>query len=415
MKILIIGSGGREHALAWKIAQNPKVEKIYCAPGNAGISQLAECINIAVDDMEGLVQFAKDHAIDLTVVGPELPLVLGITNKFLENNLKVFGPDRDCAQFEGSKAFTKKFLDKYHIPTARYREYTDYHKAVEELEGFGFPVVIKADGLAAGKGVIIPQTKEEAVDALTAMMHTHVFGEAGEKVIVEEFLRGTEASILCFVDGKTIVPMESAQDYKRIYDNDLGGNTGGMGTYSPNKIFDKALDTTIRNEILEPIMKGFLAENLNFKGILFIGLMIEDGQPTVLEFNVRFGDPEIQSVLMRLETDIVDIFNSVVEGKLEEQEILWSSKKAVCVVLASGGYPEIYEKNKIIAGLDAVQKSIVFHAGTCLKDEKIITSGGRVLGVTALGDSIEEARKIVYKDIEKINFEGMQYRKDIAR
>lgn len=414
MNILVIGSGGREHALAWKISQSTKVKKIYCAPGNAGISRLAECVDISVDDIEGLVQFAKKQAIDLTIVGPELPLVLGITNKFVENNLKVFGPDKICAQFEGSKAYTKKFLEKYNIPTARYNEYTNLEQAINEVESFGFPVVIKADGLAAGKGVIIAENIEVATKTLKEIMESFVFGDAGKKVIIEEFLTGIEASVLCFVDGKTIMPMESAQDYKRIYDGDKGNNTGGMGTYSPNKIFNEEINKIIRAQILDPIINGFIEEGLDYKGVLFIGLMIENNNPKVLEFNVRFGDPETQSILMRMDSDIIDVFESVINGSLSEQNVIWNKKTAVCVVLASGGYPEAYKKGKVITGIDEVKDSVVFHAGTKEYNGNTLTAGGRVLGVTAIGDSIEEARKKAYEDINKISFEGMQFRKDIS-
>ncbi len=415
MNILVVGSGGREHALIWKIAQSSKVTKIYCAPGNPGISEFADCVDISVENIDGLLEFAKDNHIDITVVGPEVPLVLGISDQFNDHGLQVIGPNSICAEFEGSKAFTKKFLEKYHIPTAAYSEYTDLNQALKGLEEFDLPVVVKADGLAAGKGVIIAENKDVARQTLKEMMETLTFGDAGKKVVLEEFLTGTEASMLCFVDGKTIVPMESAQDYKRIGNGDQGNNTGGMGTYSPNRLFNDELNTIVRNKVLDPILSGFKAEGLDYKGILFIGLMIENNIPKVLEFNVRFGDPETQSVLMRLETDIVDIFESMIAGTLAEKEITWSDKSAVCVVMASGGYPEAYEKGKIITGLDQMKNSIVFHAGTKMKDGKIVTDGGRVLGVTALGDTIEEARSKVYEDMKNINFEGMQYRTDIAR
>lgn len=414
MNILVIGSGGREHALVWKICQSPKVKQVLCAPGNPGIAEIAECVDISVEDIEGLLKFALDRKVDLTVVGPEIPLVLGITDRFNEKGLKVIGPNKACAEFEGSKAFTKRFLDKYRIPTAKYSEYTDLSKAIKGLDEYSLPVVIKADGLAAGKGVIIAETKEMAVDTLKEMMEALSFGDAGKKVVIEEFLRGTEASILCFVDGKTIIPMESAQDYKRIGNGDLGNNTGGMGSYSPNRLFNHELKQIVRKEILDPILKGFMAEGLDYKGILFVGLMVEDNHPKVLEFNVRFGDPETQSVLMRLDTDILDIFNSIVDGTLHEQNIVWNEKSSVCVVLASGGYPEAYERDKIITGLNKVKNSIVFHAGTKNLKGDIATWGGRVLGVTAIGDTIEEARNTAYEDIKKINFQDMYYRKDIA-
>ena len=415
MNILVIGSGGREHALVWKLSQSPRVEKIYCAPGNPGIGQLAHCADISVEDLEALASFALENAVDLTVVGPEVPLVLGICDTFEEKGLKVIGPNRACSQFEGSKAFTKKFLEKYNIPTAAYREYTDLDAALKGLDEFDVPVVVKADGLAAGKGVVIAETKDVARQALKEMMGDLSFGEAGKKVVLEEFLKGTEASILCFVDGKSIVPMESAQDYKRIGDNDQGNNTGGMGTYSPNRLFDSNLNEIVRREVLDPIIKGFKSEGLDYKGILFIGLMIEDDEPKVLEFNVRFGDPETQSVLVKLESDLIDIFESMINGTLSSQEINWSSKSAVTVVLASGGYPESYEKGKVIRGLDQVENSIVFHAGTKEKEGKILTDGGRVLGITSTGETIEQARNKAYEDVKKISFEGMQYRTDIAK
>lgn len=415
MNILVVGSGGREHALVWKISQSLKVDKIYCAPGNAGISQIAQCVDISVDDINSLTDFALKNSIDMTIVGPELPLVMGITDEFTKKGLNIFGPDKMCAQFEGSKAFTKEFLKKYNIPTAEYREYTDYKKAMDEISDFGLPVVIKADGLAAGKGVIIAQNSIEAQDALKDIMLSKNFGEAGDKVVIEEFLEGTEASVLCFVDGKSIIPMESAQDYKRIFDGDMGGNTGGMGTYSPNRLFDNELNTVIRETILNPIINGFLCEGFDYKGILFVGLMIKHGLPKVLEFNVRFGDPETQSVLMRLKTDIIEIFDSVIQGNLDKQEIIWNDKQAVCVVLASGGYPQDYQKNKVITGLEKISESVVFHAGTTIKDNQVVTNGGRVLGITSVGDTLEEARIKIYEDINKINFDGMQYRRDIAK
>jgi phosphoribosylamine--glycine ligase len=414
MKIMIIGSGGREHAVTWKIAQSPKVEKIYCAPGNPGMAELGECVDIEVTDSEALLAFAKENKIDITVVGPEVPLVAGITDLFEAEGLKIFGPDKKCAQFEGSKAFTKEFLMKHNIPTGAYKEYTNYETAVADIGLYGFPMVIKADGLAAGKGVLIVDNHLDAKEALKQIMKDKAFGDSGDKVVIEEFLTGREASVLCFVDGNTIVPMESAQDYKRALDGDEGLNTGGMGTYSPNILFDEELTGIIEETILEPIIKGFKADNLNFKGILFIGLMIENNEPKVLEFNVRFGDPEAQSVLMRLETDLVEIIESCLDGTLEDMTIWWKEEVAVCVVLASGGYPNAYKKGMPISGLKDVDDAIVFHAGTKSVDGEIVTNGGRVLGVTATGDTIEEAREIAYRNAEKISFEGVQYRSDIA-
>jgi phosphoribosylamine--glycine ligase len=414
MKIMIIGSGGREHAVTWKIAQSPKVEKIYCVPGNPGMAELGECVDIEVTDSKALLAFAKENKIDITVVGPEVPLVAGITDLFEAEGLKIFGPDKECSQFEGSKAFTKEFLMKHNIPTGSYKEYTNYETAVADIGIYGFPMVIKADGLAAGKGVLIVDNHLDAKEALKQIMKDKAFGDSGDKVVIEEFLTGREASVLCFVDGNTIVPMESAQDYKRALDGDEGLNTGGMGTYSPNILFDEELTGIIEETILEPIIKGFKADNLNFKGILFIGLMIETNEPKVLEFNVRFGDPEAQSVLMRLETDLVEIIESCLDGTLEDMTIWWKEEAAVCVVLASGGYPNTYKKGMPISGLKDVDDAIVFHAGTKSVDGEIVTNGGRVLGVTATGDTIEEARETAYRNAEKISFEGVQYRSDIA-
>ncbi len=415
MKVLVIGSGGREHTLVWKISQSPRVEKIYCAPGNAGIGNMAELVNIKAEDIELLLAFALEKAIDLTVVGPEVPLVEGIVDRFMEEGLKIFGPNKACAELEGSKAFAKEFMIRHGIPTAMYKEYTDADEAINDIGIYGFPMVIKADGLAAGKGVIIAQDGNEAHEALSMIMKDKKFGDAGEKVVIEEFLDGIETSILCFVDGDTIVPMVSAQDYKKAFDGDKGPNTGGMGTYSPSAIYDEDIKEKSHNEILIPFIEGLKADGLDFKGIIFIGLMIKDGKLKVLEFNTRFGDPETQVVISRLETDLIEIIESIIEGNLENQEIKWSDKKAVCVVLASEGYPERYEKGMVIEGLDKIEKSVVFHAGTKLQDGKVVTNGGRVLGVVVTADTIDIARDIVYKDIEKINFKGKQYRKDIGK
>ncbi|MFZ5966870.1 MAG: phosphoribosylamine--glycine ligase [Bacillota bacterium] len=416
MKILVIGSGGREHTIIWKLKQSPRVSKIYCAPGNAGIGQMAELVDIPVEDIDGLCQFAKNEKIDLTVVGPEVPLVLGVVDRFEKEGLKVFGPNKKCAQLEGSKAFAKDFMIKYDIPTAKYVELTSVDEAKKSVGIYGYPMVIKADGLAAGKGVVIAQNEEEAVDALDEMMLEKKFGDAGDKVVIEEFLSGIETSILCFVDGQSIIPMVSAQDYKKIYDNDEGPNTGGMGTYSPSYVYDEALQKQVKDQILTPIIEGFQKEGLDFKGILFIGLMLTDQGAKVLEFNTRFGDPETQVILTRLETDLVDIMESILEGKLKSQEIRWSNRKTVCVVIAAGGYPEGYEKGNIITGLDQIEENVVvFHAGTKTKDGSIVTNGGRVLGVTAWADTAEEARIKAYENVKKITFKDMYYRKDIGK
>lgn len=414
MKILVVGSGGREHTLVWKLSQSPKVDKIYCAPGNAGIAGLAELVNIKAEDIEILLAFALEKNIDLTVVGPEVPLVDGIVDRFEKEGLKVFGPNKACSQLEGSKAFAKDFMLRHNIPTAKYKEYTNADEAIKDIGIYGFPMVIKADGLAAGKGVIIAEDKNQALEALKMIMKDKKFGEAGSKVVIEEFLDGIEASILCFVDGETIVPMVSAQDYKKAFDGDKGPNTGGMGTYSPSAIYNDDIKEKVQNKILNPFIEGLKVDELDYKGIVFIGLMIKDGEPKVLEFNTRFGDPETQVVLSRLKTDLVEIIESILEGRLRKQEIIWSDKKAVCVILASGGYPEKYEKGKIIEGLESIQDAVVFHAGTKSDDNKIVTNGGRVLGVVATADTINDARDIAYKNVDKIKFEGKQYRTDIG-
>lgn len=415
MKVLIIGSGAREHAIVWKIAQSKRVSKIYCAPGNAGIQQVAECINIKDDDIETLVSFALKEKIELTVVGPEVPLVHGIVDKFLENGLKVFGPCKKAAMLEGSKRYSKEFMDKYDIPTAKFRSFTSTKQALEGLSEFNYPLVIKADGLAAGKGVVICQNEQEAKDTINSMLENKKFGESGNEIVIEEFLYGTEASLLCFVNGNKIIPMESARDYKRVFDGDNGLNTGGMGCFSPNTIFTEELEKRIKADILDRIIYGFDGESIDFRGVLFIGLMITVNGPKVIEFNVRMGDPETEVVLPRLESDIVDIFEKTIDGTLESSDLKWLDKKCVCVVAASGGYPESYEKNKVITGLENVDKDVmVFHAGTKRIEDKVLTNGGRVLTVTALADTIDEARRKAYRNIGKINFDGMHYRKDIA-
>ena len=414
-RVLVVGGGGREHAIAWKLSQSPYVGRLYCAPGNPGISRVAECVPVKAEDLEGIRDFCVKEGIDLAVIGPEVPLAMGITDLLTAEGIRVFGPDKSCSRLEGSKSFTKEFLVRHQIPTAGYKEYTDPAELRKDIGIFGFPMVIKADGLAAGKGVVMAEDAEAAEKAIREMMEERKFGEAADKIIVEECLTGVEASMLCFVDGKNIVPMESAQDYKRVFDGDQGPNTGGMGSYSPSLLFNKELEERIRKEILDPTIRGFIEDGLDFHGVLFIGLMLSDEGPKVIEFNNRFGDPETQSVLMRLESDLMEIFESCIDGTLADQEIRWSDQRAVCVVLASGGYPEEYEKGKVIQGLDDVDEDIiVFHAGTALKEGNIVTSGGRVLGVTALGDTHEEARAKAFANVEKIRFEGAHYRKDIG-
>lgn len=416
MKILVVGSGGREHAIAWKLAQSPKVDKVYCAPGNAGIADVAECINVKAEDIEGICSVAKEKAVDMAVIGPEVPLAMGITDELEKVGVKTFGPNKKCSQLEASKAFTKSFLARHDIPTAKYKEYTDKDELILDIGIYGYPMVLKADGLAAGKGVVLAENAEEAKNAIEEMMGSKVFGSAADKIVVEECLVGVEASCLCFVDENTIVPMESAQDYKRIFDGDKGPNTGGMGTYSPSLMFTEEIKKRVMDEILLPTLEGFKKDGLDFKGVLFVGLMLTEDGPKVIEFNNRFGDPETQSVLMRLDTDIYEIFDAVCENRLKDIDIKWKEDRAVCVVLASGGYPGDYEKGKVITGLDDVDDGVVvFHAGT-KHDENgnVATAGGRVLGVTTTGKTHDEARAKAFENVKKISFEGMQYRNDIG-
>ncbi len=415
MNVMIVGGGGREHAIAWKLSQSPRLGRLYCAPGNAGIAAVAECLPVGAEDIEGLCAAAEEKEIDLVVVGPEVPLSMGLVDALNQRGIRAFGPNSKCAQLEGSKAFTKAFLARHQIPTAGYREFTDQKELLEATGLYGYPMVLKADGLAAGKGVVIAETEEEAKKAIGEMMGDRVFGSAGDKIVVEEYLRGVEASMLCFVDHNAIVPMESAQDYKRIFDGDKGPNTGGMGTYSPSLLFDDGLMERIRGEILEPTLRGFQQDGLDFQGVLFIGLMLTEEGPKVIEFNNRFGDPETQSVLARLESDLLDIFEAVTENRLAQQEIRWSAQRAVTVVLASEGYPGSYPKGREITGLSDVDSDVlIFHAGTKAEGGRVLTSGGRVLCVTALGATHEEAREKAFANVERIHFEGMQYRRDIG-
>lgn len=416
MKILVVGSGAREHAICWKLKKSKQLSKLYCAPGNAGISQIAECVDIKVDDLDKIVEYSVNNKIDLVVVGPEVPLVLGLVDKLNEKGIKAFGPTKDGAKFEGSKSYSKDFMKKYSIPSAQYGVYTDSKKAIDELNRFNTPIVVKADGLAAGKGVLICETLKEAEEAIKSIMDNKQFGDAGNIVVIEEFLQGIETSLLCFVDGKNIIPMESARDYKKAYDKDKGLNTGGMGCFSPNPIYTDELKEYIKTNILDTTLNGFKRENIDFKGVLFIGLMIENNQAKVLEYNTRFGDPETEVILPRLKSDLVDIMVKCIDGNLTEDDLLWSDKKCVTVVLASGGYPESYEKGKEITGLNKVEEDIiVFHGGTKLSGDKTVTDGGRVLAVTSMGSTIEEARNKVYNNIPKIKFDKIQFRSDIAK
>ncbi len=415
MKVLVIGGGGREHALVWKIARSPRVKKIYCAPGNAGIARHAECLDIGATDITALLAFAYEQKIDLTVVGPEAPLVEGIADVFENHGLKIFGPGKAAAQLEGSKAFAKEIMAKYNVPTARYAEFTAADAAREYIRRHAAPCVVKADGLAAGKGVIVAMDEQEALNAVDTIMEEKTFGVAGNKVIVEEFLEGEEVSVLAFTDGKTVVPMVSSQDHKRIFDNDRGPNTGGMGAYSPAPVYTPDVQSVVEKQVLDAVIQGMANEGKPYKGVIYAGMMVTKDGPKVLEFNCRFGDPETQPVLMRLESDLVEVMLAVVEERLSDRGIRWSDKASVCVVMASGGYPGSYEKGKVIHGLDRVTRATVFHAGTRLAEGNIVTNGGRVLGVTALGKSIKEAIETAYQEVGKISFAGMQYRKDIGQ
>jgi phosphoribosylamine--glycine ligase len=416
MRVLVVGNGGREHAICWKINQSPLVEKLFCIPGNAGIQEIAECVQYPVDYIQAITDFAKDNAIDLTVIGPEVPLVLGLADSLKEAGLKVFGPDKKAAKFEGSKAYSKDFMVKYNIPTAQYGVFTDADDALHALDQFDIPIVVKADGLAAGKGVLICESRGEAEEAIIEIMKKHQFGDAGDQIVIEEFLTGTEASLLCFVDGTSIIPMESARDYKKAYDGDKGLNTGGMGCFSPNPIYTDRLKAYIDNHIISNIRMGLKEEHIDFRGVLFIGLMIENDEAKVLEFNVRFGDPETQVILPRLESDLIEVMLKVVEGNLLDSDLIWSEKEAVAVVIASGGYPDKYEKGKTISGLDTMDSDIMlFHAGTVLKDGKVVTNGGRVMAVACLEENVEKARDKIYNNIGKIVFDKMAYRTDIAK
>lgn len=412
MKVLVIGNGGREHALAWKLNESPSVDKIYLAKGNGGTSSFCENVDIDPSDIEGLLKFALNEKIDFTVVGPEDPLCMGIVDKFRENGLKIFGPNKECAKFEKSKEFTKIFLEKYNIPTAKYLSFTDYDKAINSLDKFSYPLVVKADGLCLGKGVLICENKEEAVDALDKIFKERVFGSEGDKVVIEEFLTGEEASLLCLVSNNKLYPLERAKDHKQIYDGDKGPNTGGVGTYSPVKASDE-LAKNLR-EVCDKIEEGFEKENLNYSGILFIGFMIEDDNPKVLEFNVRFGDPETEVLMPRLDSDLFELLNKTVDGELKEEDIVWKDNYCLTVIMCSGGYPASYEKGKVIEGIeDTDEDIIIFHNGTKL-DKELLTNGGRVLSVTALGKTLKEAREKAYENVEKIHFDGAYYRKDIG-
>lgn len=414
MKVLIIGSGGREHAIAYKLNQSPKVDTIYAIPGNPGIAKIATCIEESVEDNESIVAFAKENKIDLTVVGPEIPLCNGLVDQLEAEGLVVFGPTKQAATLEGSKAFSKRFMMKHQIPTANYQEVDSYQEAVTALENFAYPLVIKADGLAAGKGVVIVENKEQAMNTLKEMMIDGSLDGAGSKVVLEEFLTGFECSLLCFTDGETIVPMVSAKDHKQIFDGNKGPNTGGMGTVSPNPFLPDDMDEVLEKEVLAPFLKGLKEDQMDYRGVVFIGLMIENGKAKVLEYNVRFGDPETQSILLRLESDLYDIMVACASKTLKEVDVKWSDEHVACLVLSSGGYPGDYAKGIEIKNIDNHEDVIVFHAGTAIKDGLLVTNGGRVLNICARGHSLEEVRSKVYQVADKITFDGKYYRKDIG-
>ncbi|OQB16081.1 MAG: Phosphoribosylamine--glycine ligase [Firmicutes bacterium ADurb.Bin193] len=418
MKILLVGGGGREHALAHTIAKSSSVDKIYCAPGNGGIAELAECVDMKATDISGMVAFAKEKAIDLTVVAPDDPLVAGMVDELEKNGLRAFGPNKAAAIIEGSKVFSKELMKKYNIPTARYEVFDNPSDAVKYLEKSSFPAVIKAEGLALGKGVIIAGDLSEGIHAVNDIMNERIFGNAGARIVIEEYLTGREISVLAFTDGKTLVPMVSAQDHKKVFDGDKGPNTGGMGAYSPSPIYDDEMAKYCLSNIFIPTMKAMNAEGRKFKGVLYFGLMATADGVKVIEYNCRFGDPETQAVLPRLKSDIVEIMNAVIDERLSEIDIEWSSDAAACVVMASGGYPQKYETGFTIKGIDEAQKVknvTVFHAGTKKKDGEFVTAGGRVLGVTATGKTLEAAIKTAYEGVGRISFENAHYRKDIGR
>lgn len=417
MKVLIIGGGGREHALAWKIAQSPKVDKLYCAPGNGGIAALAQCVPIKAMDIEGVVSFSKSEQIDLVVVAPDDPLAAGMVDALEEAGIRAFGPGKNAAYIESSKAFSKDLMKKYGIPTAGYEVFNNMEEALAYLKKSSYPTVVKADGLALGKGVVIAQNFEEASQAVHDMMSDKVFGSAGDRIVIEEFLIGPEVSILAFADGKTVVPMVSSQDHKRALDNDLGLNTGGMGTFSPSRLYTDELNSFCMENIFRPTLEAMNSENRKFKGILYFGLILTASGPKVLEYNARFGDPETQVVLPRLKTDIIDIFNAVIDEKLDSVKIEWEDNAAVCVILASGGYPGKYRTGLEITGVEEAEKDpsvIVFHAGTKLESGRYLTAGGRVLGVTAVAESMDSAREKAYAAAAKVSFPGVHYRRDIG-
>ena len=416
MRILVIGSGGREHALCWKISTSKRVREIYCAPGNGGTSTVATNIDIKANDIEGLLAFALEKEIDLTIVGPEEPLCLGIVDEFIKNGLRIFGVNKKSAQLEGSKEYSKEFMKRYNIPTAKYNSYIDYDEAVEGLKEYTYPLVIKADGLCAGKGVVICSSEEDAKKCLKDILKDDLFGVQGNKIIIEEFLDGIETSLLCFVTEGRIIPMDTARDYKKINDEDDGANTGGVGCFSPSLLISKELNRKIEKNILNNIRFGLSNDEMDFKGILFIGLMIVGDEPIVLEFNVRFGDPEAEVLIPRLSGDIIDVFQKTIDGVLNKTDLIWDEDYYVTVIATAEGYPGNFAKGHEITGIEDQDESILlFHNGTKYVDDKLVTNGGRVLAFTSMGKTLEEARTNIYNNIDKVKFQGMGYRKDIAK
>jgi phosphoribosylamine--glycine ligase len=418
MRVLVVGSGGREHGLVWKLRQSPRVTHVFAAPGNAGIAELAECVDIGASEVRLLAEFAAKKAVDLTVVGPELPLTLGIVDEFEGRNLRIFGATRQAAILEGSKVFAKRLMKKYKIPTGFFQTFYRAEDAKRYIQDVGAPIVVKADGLAAGKGAIVCPTVQEAVDTVKRIMEDRVFGDAGARVVIEEFLTGEEASFLAFTDGETVLPMASTQDHKAAFDDDKGPNTGGMGAYSPAPVVTEALHQKIMTQIMIPTVKAMAAEGRPYRGVLYAGLMIKDGDPKVLEYNVRFGDPEAQPLFMRMESDLLPVLEAVMEQRLRDIEIRWRPEPAVCVVMTAGGYPGAHDTDKPITGLAAAARLkdvMVFHAGTARVNDTVVTRGGRVLGVTALGLDIRDAVSRAYRAVDKIHWDGVHYRTDIGR
>jgi phosphoribosylamine--glycine ligase len=417
MRVLVVGGGGREHALVWRLRKSPQVEAVFCAPGNAGIAELAECVPIAVDDLPGLVRFAREHAIDLTVVGPELPLTLGLVDRFRDASLRAFGPTAAAAELEGSKVFTKRLLEKLEVPTAFFGAFSDADEAAAYVRKMGAPLVVKADGLAAGKGVFMCATEADALAAVDQVMRARTLGDAGARVVVEEHLDGEELSFMALTDGRNVLPLASSQDHKRIGDGDEGPNTGGMGAYSPAPICTPDLEAHVMRDVMRPVVEGLASDGIRYTGVLYAGLMVKDGRAKVLEFNVRFGDPEAQVLLARLGSDLADLMVRTCEGRLAGTTVAWDPRAAVCVVIAAKGYPGPVTKGDAITGLDALRDwrdGVVFHAGTARRDGRVVTDGGRVLGVTALGSSVRGAVDEAYRGVAQIAWDGMQYRRDIG-